>query len=158
MCSISFTSCTIFFPLRLGDMGFQTSPPEIQSLVFDLLAKSQPQKTGTCPWIHIRPEYNVQRILNAMLTCKQLYAVGLPYLYHDVSIQTLPQAHSFFVAIHEYGRLVRRVRIEEPCRVRPRADTDKSSLCKGHDHVTARDRLVSLAKNLSQPPDIVCGE
>ena len=125
-------------------MGFQAAPPEIRSLVFDLLAK--PQRRSPLPF----PEYNVRHILNTMLTCKQLHPVGLPYLYRDVYLNSFQQAYSFFVAIHQYGRLVRRVRIKELCRAGPRAvamgNTDHHSFCQWNGHITTRDRLVSLAK------------
>lgn len=129
-----------------GMIGLQTIAPEIRSSVFENLTVS------------LLPEYQKRPILNAIYACKQFYAVGLPHLYHEVCLKKLGQSFSFFIAIYQFGHLVRRIRIE---------DSSSSGLyrteCheyKLHRHIIARDRLVSILRfcpNLGTLPALELG-
>jgi F-box-like len=81
----------------------RTLPIEILRSIFKILNAGPSH-------LYERPD-----ILNATKTCKALYSVGLPYLYHDVIIQKYSRSESFFEALPRNGRFVRRLRIEEEC-------------------------------------------
>lgn len=59
--------------------------------------------------------YNRRHLLNSVKTCRDLYSVGFPYLYHDVLLTTYRKSKSFFKALSKNGPFIRRLRINEEC-------------------------------------------
>jgi hypothetical protein len=111
-------------------MSLDALPPEINGLIFVALNNS------------FHPKYNRRDVLNAMLTCKKLHSVGLPYLYTDVILQNVEKAFSFFIRLPDLGHFVRRLRIEEECDVYKK----RQNGFYVHRHIIAPDRLHAVAR------------